>query len=213
MINDNYLNYPELDKNNKDYHIEFFWYGFKNLLINYFKKLNLNSIITYTSIELNKLQKDNNFNEIYQKIYSFIEIVINIIVEDFNKYSIFHDNGYIFTWIKRYNKIDNTIKFELSNLYTNIPIKDISSKDSLLIKFEIIHLLFKKKIKKNLCKVFTNCIYTYLDHCVNNKLYGLFDLISLHYNIDLYYDIINIKPKTSQVSLRKILLLTQTKKK
>lgn len=88
-----------LKTTNKDKYVEYFWYGFKNSVLNFNE--NSYDIINKKSILLNKLQKEKKYNEIEEEILNFIINYGYTILksQDANHISIFD------TYIKRWNKI------------------------------------------------------------------------------------------------------------
>lgn len=94
-----------LDTNNPDKHIEYFWYGFKASISNFFAQHNLPDKLPLKewSKRLNSLQKDKFYMEIEEAIYSYLE--------RFGWYVIMYGSAYnaqiYSTNIKRWNKISN----------------------------------------------------------------------------------------------------------
>ena len=113
-----------LDTNNPDKHIEYFWYGFKTSITNFFKHYHLpdNLPVEAWSKHLNNLQKDKEYLEIEEEIRSYLE--------KFGWYVIMYScnyNAQIFaTNIKRWNKISNHYNWNIEseptvfNIYFNI---------------------------------------------------------------------------------------------
>lgn len=113
-----------LDTNNPDKHIEYFWYGFKASITNFFTYYHLPDKLPIEawSKHLNTLQKDKEYLEIEEEIRTYLE--------RFGWYVIMYScnyNAQIFaTNIKRWNKISNhynwNVEFEptVFNVYFNI---------------------------------------------------------------------------------------------
>ena len=107
----------ELNKNDPDYMIELFWYGFKNSMINFYNsiKLTVNHIDKWSE-NLNELKKLKKYQDIeinvreYITKYSF----------DLIKYSTStHHDEILSTNIKRWNNISNAFNFT-STTYSKI---------------------------------------------------------------------------------------------
>ena len=111
-----------IDKNNKDYDMELFWYGLKNLIKNYYSNMIDENKIKFSfnadllSNKLNKLQKEEKFDEIYDNIHIFFKAFLKrfIIPHELNE---IQNTSYIFSWLKRYNKIKGDKKIELVHNY------------------------------------------------------------------------------------------------
>ena len=107
-----------LNVNEPDYHIEVFWYGFKQSMINFYTKYNK----PYHQIEdwsnrLNSYKYDKN----YEKIESEIRDYITYYSFDLIKYSTTtYDDDIFITNIKRWNKITSVYNFIDSIKYCKI---------------------------------------------------------------------------------------------
>ena len=60
-----------MNPDNPDYHIENFWLFFKKSMYNYYGEDNLRPIDLWCE-QLNNLQKEENYNEIENKIRNYI---------------------------------------------------------------------------------------------------------------------------------------------
>ena len=208
--------YPleHMNESNTDYDIELCWFGFKNLILNYFKNLSDDKIKFTKSVidisnKLNKLQEKQQYKEIYDEIYKYIYHFLNCMVNDYSNNNIYHDGGHIFTWLKRYNKIKDSIKIEL-NLYYNkyININEISYENILLIKLKTMEICVKKRITENIVKLLEKNMYEYLDYCLTNNLHILFNIICLNFNANDYFLYKNINMDiNTPISAMKILKL------
>lgn len=182
---------PELiDKNtNPDYEMEFFWYGIKSLIKNYYHYLVDDNNIKYSiliddiSSELNELQKSKKYDEIYKKIFDFLlNFLKSLIIVYINFETI--KNNYIFSWIKRYNKIPNCIKLEIDNKYNKSYLfTEIKETDLIIIKLRII----ENEYAIELLNLLDSNKFDFLDMCLEYGYENIFDYISLRFNIDDYY--------------------------
>lgn len=149
----------ELNKNDPDYDIEYFWYGFKQSMINYYIKHNLNYIHIYEwSNILNKLKINKNYNDIENSIREYISIYAKCILKHSYDLS-YYDDDILISNIKRWNKISFNYNFDKSHRHNR-----------LLIIFLV--LLEIKKSKKNI-----NENQEFIDY-MNNKYDDIDDIIN-----------------------------------
>lgn len=149
----------ELNKNDPDYDIEYFWYGFKQSMINFYIKHNLNYIHIYEwSNILNKLKINKNYNDIEISIREYILIYAKCILKHSFDLS-YYDDDILISNIKRWNKISFNYNFEKSARH-----------NTLLIIFLV--LLEIKKSKKNI-----NDNIEFIDY-MNNKYDDVDDIIN-----------------------------------
>jgi len=187
-----------IDKNNPDYDLETFWYGLKSLIKNYYNNITDDHDIKYTfSIELlsnklNKLQKENKYEEIYDNIYlffiKFLKNYINKYEDEFNNPNTSTQN-YIFTWIKRFNKIKGNKKIELYFEYDkNKYFSNVTADELFYIKLKFIEYSLNNKMEIKYMKLLDNKKFRFLDECINNEYRNIFDFISLKYNLNDYFE-------------------------
>ena len=109
----------ELNKNDPDYIIELFWYGFKNSMINFYNSINMITAINHInkwSENLNELKKLKK----YQDIENYVREYITKYSFDLIKYSTAtHHDEILSTNIKRWNNISSMFNFN-SNVYSKI---------------------------------------------------------------------------------------------
>ena len=108
----------ELNKNDPDYQIELFWYGFKTSMLNFFcaYKLSYNQINEWSET-LNNFKKNKNYDEIECCIRDYMsQYAIQLARQ---KTSNYHDQIFISN-IKRWDKISNKYKFTTSEKYNKI---------------------------------------------------------------------------------------------
>jgi hypothetical protein len=206
-----FVNIPNyaLNVTNPDYDMEFFWYGFKNLIKNYFHTIQDNDYIFSKKIDefsenLNLLQKDKKYSEIYENVYNFIKRIINSIFKDLN-FSNPRAIMYLVSWIKRYNKIKDSIKIELLDTYNkNKTLNDLSEDEVILIKLKLFECILEKNYNSNIISFFDENKELFIKECIDNKYIGIFDYISVRYNLDDFYTKMDLNLK-SPVKLKKIL--------
>ena len=139
-----------LNIHNEDYEIEMFWYGFKNLITNYYNNIKDNDGINFIdkledlSFELNKLQLAKNYNEIYNKIFLFLKSFIEKLILSYQN-NLIYTNTYLFSWLKRYNKIKNVIKLETPIKYNKYKkLENLEEDEKMLLKLKILELSLTK---------------------------------------------------------------------
>jgi hypothetical protein len=108
----------QLNNSDIDHHIELFWYGFKQSMINFYTKYNKKYEHIYKwSNTLNKFKLEKK----YEKIESEIREYMTYYSFDLIKYSkITHDDSIFITNIKRWNKITSKFNFTDSIKYCKI---------------------------------------------------------------------------------------------
>jgi len=117
-----YLEHMELNKNDPDYQIEEFWYGFKNSMKNFYKSnsLQIPNIQTWCD-KLNEYKQHKKYDLIEESIKEFIFVYMC----DVMKYDKFNDcshSNILMTNIKRWNKIGNKFHFGESEKHKTINI-------------------------------------------------------------------------------------------
>lgn len=196
----------KLNKLNEDYDIEVLWYGLKNLAKNYLNYLKIDNmnIIDYMDIisnNLNKYQEAKEYNKIYDEIYNYLNRFLESYIsyhqnkKNFNSIDIYNYN-LVETWLNRYNKIEYTKKIKLDDNYKKYKkLKDIDLLSLLIIKFEIIGIIFRENYCLEVLDMFDLNILEFLDIIVKDNLGKIFDLLSTRYNLQDYYDYKNIDLK------------------
>ncbi|VVU94335.1 hypothetical protein CPAV1605_57 [seawater metagenome] len=108
-----------MQKNEKpDALIEEFWYGLKTSMQNFYKNTKNNAgkkQVEDWSRELNKLQEDQNYDEIEYKVREYIALFALHPLKECNSYHM----GILFTNIKRWNRISNKFQFKPAKLKDN----------------------------------------------------------------------------------------------
>lgn len=122
----------QLNKNDPDYEIELFWYGFKQAMINFYKSVDkpYRFVDDWSSI-LNKFKLEKNYKEIESKIRDYITIYSFHLIK-YSKSTSYHNDSILMTNIKRWNRISE--KFNLVQ----------SSQHSTILTLFMIYLEFKK---------------------------------------------------------------------
>jgi hypothetical protein len=187
----------ELNKNDPDYHIENFWYGFKQSMINFYTKHNLNYINIYEwSNKLNKLKIDKKYNDIENSIREYISIYAKCILKHSYDLS-YYDDDILISNIKRWNKISCNYNFDKSNIH-----------NKLLIVFLVI--LEIKKSKKNINDNiefidYMNNEYDDIDDIINNNNYDDFIIYGFDKNKSKILELLKIIPEYDLFNRIKIL--------
>jgi hypothetical protein len=204
--------HDKLNKNNPDYDMELFWYGFKNLIKNYFSNIEDNGYIFSKEIDkfsesLNDLQKEGKYTDINQNIYLFLKKFLKASFDTLIHYTP-GVVSYLLTWLKRYNKIKESVKLELPNQYNKKKnLENLTEDETILIKLKIFEVCMDKYYDFNLIKIFDTNKEKFIQECIDNYYPSIFDYISLRFNIDEYYKNLNINVK-GPIKLNKILKLS-----
>lgn len=111
-----------LDKNDPDYFIETFWYGFKQSILNFYDSIQYNnSHITIWSDNLNKLKKEKKYSDIEIAIrehitsYAFDLIKLGYSFSSYNDFILISN-------INRWNHISIKFNFIDSVIYSKVVI-------------------------------------------------------------------------------------------
>ena len=108
----------QLNKNDPDYEIELFWYGFKQSMINFYKSVDkpYRFVDDWSSI-LNEFKLKKNYREIESNIRDYISMYSF----DLIKYSkSTHNDDILVSNIKRWNRISEKFNFIQSNKHSTI---------------------------------------------------------------------------------------------
>jgi hypothetical protein len=196
----------KLNEMNEDYDVEVLWYGFKNLAKNYFNYLIFDdtNIVDYMNIRSNMLnmhQENKDFDKIYDEIYNYLIKFFKSYItyyqnkKNFNSTDVYNYN-LVETWLNRYNKIEYVKKIKLDDNYKKYKkLKDIDSVSLLIIKSEILGIIFKENYCLEVLDVFDLNLVEFLDIIIKDNLGKIFDLLSTRYNLQDYYDYKNIDLK------------------
>jgi hypothetical protein len=112
-----YLENIELNKNDPDFQIEDFWYGFKNSMKNFYQQYNLNirNIQEWSNI-LNEYKKDKKYDMIEFSIKNFIVYYTIDVMEHSDYNDAIHSNR-LFKNMKRWKEISNKFHFDDDERY------------------------------------------------------------------------------------------------
>ena len=199
----------ELNVNDPDFHIEEFWYGFKQSMINFYISIGQphDMIITLSS-QLNELKRQKKYDEIELNIRECIASY------SFNlaKYTktIYYDE-ILLTNIKRWNKISNQFNFNQSKEHNKIFLifliyfelkKDANAQD-FLSKLKPIEELIK-----------TDDFNEIIIFAVQNEKTKILELLKDLPNYDIFLELNKIYPVISPKAKRtKMLKIVQTIKR
>jgi hypothetical protein len=191
-----------IDKNNKDYDMELFWYGLKNLIKNYYSYMTDKDGIKFSfsadllSNKLNTLQKEEKYEEIYDNIHIFFKgfLARFIIPYELNE---IQNTSYIFTWIKRYNKMKGDKKIELVHEYNKDRYFSKATEDELfIIKLKYIEYSVNNQTDIKYLKLINDKKFRFLDELINNYYSNMFDYISLRFNLNDYFNYKEMKVRS-----------------
>ena len=181
--------------NKPDYYIEQFWLGLKDSMINFYdKKITKRPIIKWSN-NLNKLQKEEQYEEIEKNIRNYISLY----GIDLMRHKDFYHLGILKTNIKRWNNISNHYGFnkEETKKYYNI----------IFFLIDIYEKLYKNLSEDDFTEFSTEIelliIYedfsSLIDICIKYKLESIIDklsnyvdvlkLLNTKYNLKLKYNI------------------------
>jgi hypothetical protein len=195
-----------INTSNQDYDIEVWWYGFKQLITNYFSVININIQLTNLSNNLNQLQIDKNYCKIYNDIYNFIILFLDKV--SINRILNKHTCHLIITWLKRYNQIKDINIISLNNNYTSKSISDITPIENTQIQFYIRCYEIEYNINdKDLVKLYLDNFNIFMDYCIKHNIAKLINMFSLIYNLQPYYNYLNIDKKYVPIKGSKLIVL------
>ena len=195
-----------INTSNQDYDIEVWWYGFKQLITNYFSVININIQLTNLSNSLNQLQIDKNYCKIYNDIYDFIILFLDKV--SINRILNKHTCHLIITWLKRYNQIKEINIISLNNNYTSKSISDITPIENTQIRFYIRCYEIEYNINdKDLVKLYLDNFNIFMDYCIKHNIAKLINMFSLIYNLQPYYNYLNIDKKYVPIKGSKLIVL------
>lgn len=159
-----YLEQLKLNKEDPDYQIEDFWYGFKKSMVNFYKSCGLKvRDVELWSDELNKYKADKNYSLIEESIKEYITCYAIDVMKNGKHDENIH-SPILLTNIKRWNKISNKFHFGDSSKYKN-----------LIILFEA-YCCVKRKLNKNLDPILN--LFIDIDELILTEYVHLF-IISL----------------------------------
>lgn len=168
-----------LDTKNPDKHIEYFWYGFRASIPNFFKHYNLNFTLPVDtwSKHLNDLQKDKKYLEIEKSIRFYMERFGWYVI----MYGCYYNTNIFYSNIKRWNKISNKYNLNIEkypsffNVYFNIFHNLIKKKQKFKDKPHLIKML-------SIVRKYIDCYDGNEDDEINNikNLYQLLDQALKH---------------------------------
>ena len=162
-----------------DYNIEQFWFGFKDSMSNFYYQKNLKRPINKWSNDLNKLQKEEKYQDIEKNIRNYISLY----GIDVMRHIDFYHFGILKTNIKRWNNISNYYNFnkEETKKYYNIIFllidiykklyDNISENDFIEFSTEIELLIINEDFN------------SLIDICVKYKLDSIIDKLSNYIDV------------------------------
>ena len=194
---------------NPDHHIEEFWLGFKQSMINFYKASNMPTRpITMWSDNLNVLQKEQNYDMIERKIRDYISLyAIDVLRCQANYYfCILHTNIKRWNVIStKYNFLDENVHyhnvvFMLIDIYYGITIKGTHMDDMIKELFSMVEMYI---INNDFMPLITYAIDNNKPSVIDklNHYSDITNVIKTKYNVEL-------SPKTGG---RKIITLIKTK--
>lgn len=130
-----------LNKDDVDYHIEDFWYGFKKSMINFYNKYKIEKEhVKLWSDKLNKLKLNKEYNFIEDSIRKYI-ILYALDVMKNEDYCDFEHSNILFANIKRWDKLSH--KYNLCK----------EEKDRIVITLYYTYYCIKKKKDESLDEI------------------------------------------------------------
>lgn len=177
-----------LDKNDPDYHIEMFWLGFKQSMINLYQHINIKyDHIQKWSDTLNRLKANKEYIEIEKNIRDHIShYVFDMIISIYHHGMLSYHADILITNLKRWNHI--SIMFNFKNTFYSkiLIIFMICLEIKKLDKYEIIEKIFlKENIQVSDILTNNNIIYTFIDFAIINNKPKILNLLKKipYYNI------------------------------
>jgi len=114
-----YFEQMELNREDPDYQIEEFWYGFKKAMMNFYKSTKIVRNIQLWSDKLNEYKKDKKYSLIEESIKEHITLYAIDVMEN-EEYDECSHSNILFDNIKRWSKISNKFHFGDSSKYKSI---------------------------------------------------------------------------------------------
>lgn len=201
----------KLNKNDPDYYIEYFWYGFKISMNNFYNQNNINcNHIQEWSNNLNNLKESKEYNQIEFYIRDYMAKYSMDIIKYSPLTSIYHDEILI-TNIKRWEKVSEQFNFEKSSEYNKLLLLFMIflelKKDNLSHKFLENQILLLENIIKN------NNFDNFIIYSLNNEKTKILELLKLIPEYDLLFNIkklfplLNINSRTKNIKMLKICIM------
>jgi hypothetical protein len=175
-----------------DFHIEQFWLGFKQSILNYSK--NYKDIVKEWSDNLNKLQIEKKYSEIEDNIRNYITYYASILIK--TSLGTYHEQ-LLLTNIKRWNTISETYNFIISNKYNKVLIMfmiylDIKEK---ALKDSGYNRIFAETIENIINMDDYNDFSFIINYSLENNKSKLLDLLNKIPNYNIYDTIRILYPK------------------
>lgn len=203
LYNSNIFNNDELlqlNKNDQDYHIEYYWIGFKKSMINFyiFIKKNYDHINIWSNT-LNLLKSEKKYDIIESNIRDYMAHYALDIIKN-NSDSIYYDDILI-TNIRRWNKISNQFNFEKSPNHNKIIL-------IFMIFFELkkdnSNIIIELKIIEN------NNFDKIIEYSLNNNKTKILEILKQISNYNLFFNINKLFPELNLydgIKIHKLCLL------
>lgn len=187
--------YP--DMNDPDYHIELFWLGFKQSMINLYKHINIKyDHIQKWSDTLNILKANKEYIEIEKNIRDYIShYVFDMIISIYHYGMLSYHADILITNLKRWNHI--SIMFNFKNTFYSkiLIIFMICLEIKKLDKYEIVEKIFLKE-NIQIIDILTdnNIIHTFIDFAIINNKPKILNLLRKIPNYNIMDDIKKLYP-------------------
>lgn len=186
-----------MNQDDPDYHIEMFWLGFKQSMINLYQHINMNyDHIQKWSDTLNMLKANKEYLEIEKNIIEYISYyVFDIIISIYNHGMLSYHANILISNMKRWNRISNMFNFK-NTIYSKILIIFmICLEIKQLGKYEIIEKIFlKKNIKVSDILTDDNIIHTFIEFAILNNKSRILNLLRKIPNYNIIDDIRKLYP-------------------
>jgi hypothetical protein len=186
-----------MNQNDPDYHIEMFWLGFKQSMINLYQHINMKyDHIQKWSDTLNMLKANKEYLEIEKNIRDYISYyVFDMIISIYNHGMLSYHANILISNMKRWNRISNMFNFKVSIYSKILIIFMICLEIKQLGKYEIIEKIFlKKNIKVSDILTNDNIIHTFIEFAILNNKSRILNLLKKIPNYNIIDDIRKLYP-------------------
>jgi len=187
----------DLNITDPDYHIELFWLGFKQSMINLYQHINIKyDHIQKWSDTLNMLKANKEYLEIEKNIIDYISYyVFDMIKSIYYHGMLSYHADILISNMKRWNHISIMFNFK-NSIYSKILIIFlICIEIKKLGKYEIIEKVFvKENIKVSDILTDDNIIYTFIEFAISNNKSRILNLLKKIPNYNIIDDIRKLYP-------------------
>ena len=186
-----------MNLNDPDYHIEMFWLGFKQSMINLYQHINMNyDHIQKWSNALNMLKANKEYLEIEKNIRDYISYYVFDMIRSIYQHGMLsYHADILISNMKRWNHISIIFSFKVSIYSKILIIFLICIEIKKLGKYEIVEkIFFKKNIKVADILTDDNIIHNFIEFAILNNKSRILNLLKKIPNYNITDDIRKLYP-------------------